>query len=537
MDVAANHPVADLSKLRTSLAAVRDMSGSLLNLREEVDVDRIRVSGSLARIGDVEVASLLALAADGHTVEVTAQAGGWILIVRGEGPQHPSVEMSGPPEQALAGAAVDPMRRAYERADALETLRLAKDVGGSISVTLRNDPSVTGAHWLPNVGALEALLTGPAWAAAARGLTAGATVVVIDDMRGMCVTTRGATFAGPDAECEVRHQDQADAGYRQARTAEGWAQLPSPFAFQPRTFDGAGSDQERELLLRLERSLHGTAQRLVWYWLASEARLQADGVLTATFSGARVITLTIPPYPADSAMPEIDLYEWASSGTDPARRESLQQAISLALVTPADLTTAARPALRTAKLLYDLAQRGAVAEALAARRAARAAAAESARGAAQAARDAAGKAVERALLQAAAAVGIVLSNAGDLIGRTPALVLLGLVGVVALGSMIVALRVELPSAQEGLKSELADLSQYRDTLSVDEIADVANAGAVKSAEVDLRRAGRTVVAVYVIVVVTALALGGPFVLARHGHSGTRTPARPPTPTIRFSTSP
>jgi hypothetical protein len=218
-------------------------------------------------------------------------------------------------------------------------------------------------------------------------------------------------------------------------------------------------------------------------------------------------------------------------GTDPARRESLQQAVSLAIVTPGDLLTAARPALRTAKLLYELAQRGAVAEALAARRAARASAAASARGAAQAARDAAGRAVERSLIQAAAAAGIVLSNAGDLIARSPAMVLLGLIALVALGSMTIALRVEQPSAQGGLESELADLTQFRDALSLDEIGDVANASAIRSAQADLKRAKLTVIIVYIVVVTATLGLGGTFVLARSDEAnapGTReqTPGAP-----------
>lgn len=506
---------ADLGKLRTSLARLRTLRGNLLNVSEEVSVDRINVTGSLARIGDIEVADLLALAADGHTIEATAQSGGWNLTVRAEGPHLPLVEMNGPPEQALPASTVDPLRRAYERGDAVAVLELSKDVAGSISVTLRNDPSITGVHWLPSLQDLESLLDGPRWAATARELVAGNFSVVIDDMRNMRLSTRAATFVGPDSDWRLPHEDQLDAGYRTARITEGWTQLPSPFAFQPHSIDGADSDEEREMLRRLESSLQGTAMRLVWFWLASEARLEPDGELTITFSGARVITLSIFPGPAGSATPEIDLYEWASSGTDPARRESLQQAVSLALVTPSDLATAARPALRTARLLYDLSQRGAVAEALAARRAARAAAAESARGAAQAARDAAGKAVERALLQAAAAVGIVLSNAGDLIGRAPALVLLGLVALVACGSLLIALRVELPSAREGLKAELADLSEYRDVLSGDEISDVANAQAVGAARLDLGRARRTVVTVYAIVVITTLALGGPYVLAQH----------------------
>lgn len=534
--MAPDRSTVELSRVRADLATLRGMGAGLLHMREVIDVDRITVTGSVTSIGDIDVAALLALVADGHAVEVIAQAGAWTLKVRGEAGQRPSLDMTGPPEQALPGASVDPMRRAYERGDALEALSLASDVGGSVSATLRNDPVATGTHWLPTLEALESLLSGPLWAAAARELTSGTSKVTIDDLTDTCVMTRLATFAGPDAACQQPQQEPPDAHYRELRIADGWRQLPSPMSFQPQSSGGVASDPGG-VLLRLVSALQGTARRLVWYWLASEAHLEADGTMIATFSGARLVTVPILPGPADSAAPEIDLYEWAASSTDPARRESVHQAVSLALVTPADLNSAARPALRTAKLLYELAQRGAVAEAMAARRAARAAAADSARGTAQAAREAAGKAVERSLLQGVAAVGIVLSHASNLIDRSPALVLLGLVAIVALGSMFVALRVELPSAERGLKAELADLAQYRDTLSQDEIADVASAEAVKSARIDLKRARTTVVTVYVVAILVAMAIGGPLVLKRDSHSGETSPAKGSVPTVQVSVSP
>jgi hypothetical protein len=527
MMTSASGSTHGLRKFRDALNAVRRIVGRLPAVQEKVQVDRIAFSGPLARVGDVDTEALLELAVEGHVIEVRAQAGDWSLVVRREGVQLPSVDMTGPVEAAVPGAYVDAMRQAHARLDALEMLQLAQDVAGSVHLILRNDPMAAGAHWIPDVSTLEALLGGTRWAKATRDLATDACVVVVDDLGSMCQSTRGLLFVGPDAQCQLTGaKDESDAEYRGARIAEGWAELPSPFAFQPGASEGAGSDQEKELIRRLEKCLHGAAQLLVWYWLASKAELQANGDVQATFSGARVVTLTMRPGPADSSLDEIGLYEWASIGTDPARREVLQQAMSLALVTPADLATSARPALRTARLLHELAQRGAVAEALATRRAARAGAAESARGAAQAARDAAGKAVERALLQAAAAAGVVLSSAGDLIDRLPAAILLALVALVALGSLVVALRVELPSARGGLSSGLADLAQYRDALSLEEIADIADSQAVKSAQTDLKRAKRTVVIVYAVVALAALAIGGPFVLAR---SPLKTPAPAPTP--------
>jgi hypothetical protein len=533
----ASGPTYDLRMFRDAMNVVRGIVGRLPAVQEKVQVDRIAFSAPLARIGDLDAEALLALAVEGHTIEVRAQAGDWSLVVRREGVQLPSVDMTGPVEVAVPGASVDAMRQAHARLDAPEMLQLARDVAGSVRVILRNDPVGAAAHWLPDISTLETLLGGKRWAEATRDLATEASVVVVDDLGGMCQATRGLLFVGPDAQCQLTGgKDEADAGYRAARVAEGRAELPSPFAFQPCASEGAMSDQERELIRRVEKCLHGAAQLLAWYWLASDAELQPNGDVLTTFSGARVVTLSMRPGPADSSLDEIGLYEWASTGTDPARREALQQAMSLALVTPADLATSARPALRTARLLHELAQRGAVAEALATRRAARAAAGEAARGAAQAAREAAGKAVERALLQAAAAAGIVLSSGGNLISRLPAAILLALVALVALGSLLVALRVELPSASSGLSSGLTDLAAYRDTLSLEEIADVADSQAVKSAQTDLQRAKRTILIVYTVVVVVALAIGGPFVLAR-SNSPLKTPTPAPTPTMHQSASP
>jgi hypothetical protein len=373
---------------------------------------------------------------------------------------------------------------------------------------------------------LEGLLNGTTWAATVKAMTDVTGRIVVEDMGHTVTRTRSIILAGPEELANTAKGEEPDAEYCQARIAGGRMVLPSPFAVQPigwdHTIEGAGADRIR----RLESALQGATQRLVWYWLATSAEIDADGTLTATFSGARVVSLEIKPQPSDSALSEIELYKWASSGISPARDESVQQAISLAVVIPTDLSTAARPALRTAKLLFGLAQRGVVAEAMGARRAARAAAAESARRTAQAARDAAGKAVDRALLQVVAAAGIVLSEASNLINQRFALILLSVVVVLALGSLIVALHVELPSARGGLEAELADLGQYRDTLSSDEIEGVSRGEAVTAAGTDLRRARLTVIIVYSLAILMLAAAGSALVLKARVVGET-----PPSPAI------
>jgi hypothetical protein len=481
---------------------------------------------------------LLELAHLGHSAEITAAIGGWSLVVRADGQQAPAIEMNGAPEEGLPGNAIDDMERAITRGDALAALELARDAPGAVSVVLRNNPSLSGAHWVLSSKDLGRLLSGPTWPATTRQLAAEPRRVMLDDLGARCLTTREAVFLGPEGQCDSPSPIESDRAYLQARVAEGRARLSSPYVFAPLTSTPDTQQQgDRQDLVELRRCLSGTTRNLVWYWLASDVEIRASGELLATFSGARVVTVELRPEGVDNVGSEIALYEWASGGAGPAQREALQQAVSLALVTPADLPTAARPALRTARLLYDLSQRGAIAEALAARRTARAAAAESARSTAQAARGAAGKALERALIQVGAGVGIVLSNTGDLIGRVPALVLLGLVAAVAATSLLVFLRVELPSATDGLTSELADLRQYRDTLSDEELTDIASSSAVRSARSDLYRTKRTVVALYVAVLVTVVFLGGPFLLAQGGDQPAKKEPPQPSPIVSVVSSP
>jgi hypothetical protein len=142
------------------------------------------------------------------------------------------------------------------------------------------------------------------------------------------------------------------------------------------------------------------------------------------------------------------------------RFEAVQQAVSLAVATSADLARAAQPVLRTARSLHDLAQRGAVAEALATRRSAREAALRAGNTAADAARAAAGKAVDRILVQGLAIVGVIIAQKTSLINTDITVWLLfaiaATLGVLGLGWFIV----DFPSARSGLKSFTADLQQY-----------------------------------------------------------------------------
>ena len=160
----------------------------------------------------------------------------------------------------------------------------------------------------------------------------------------------------------------------------------------------------------------------------------------------------------------LEIYKWVAESTEVDRVYFVQQALSLALVTDRDILTAPKPALRTAKSLYDLSRRGLVTETMAARRSARESALSTSRGAATLARDTVGKATERALVQVVAIAAIVVAHVQDAFSRNEAGVLLLLVASLCVGSWAVTEFVTLRSADEGLASELDDLDQYRDSL-------------------------------------------------------------------------
>lgn len=273
---------------------------------------------------------------------------------------------------------------------------------------------------------------------------------------------------------------------------DGRARLPSPAVFA-----GAGGRAPADRPEGgIQGLLHGVARCLSWYWLANEAELDADGSISATVVGARTVPLRLQPVATADAAADVALFAWATGGSDPGRLEAARQAASLALVSERDLPIAAGPALRTARSLYELSRRGAVGEALAARRAARDAALSAARQAAAAARQAAGKAVERVVLQAGALAAVVLARAGGLAGTTLAVALAIVVAALAAIAWAVTVRVELPSAEQGLQAEMDDLEQYRDTLSQDDIESVRGLKSGVTAAADLKASRIAVHAVY-----------------------------------------
>jgi hypothetical protein len=465
------------SRLAETREFIYGLSDRLANATVTGEVNRLIVRGT-AVVGSLPIGELLALRSEGHVVSLAVREGSWSFNVRAEGPVKPTIDVSGPSEQAVAQSNVADLSRAVERGDVDAVLALVSS-SADLFVQLRNDAVRRGGHWVPQLADLERALSGEAWIGAVSALSAEIPFVVVGDLGETEASLGTFRLCGPAAEGQAvgatAHTN--DEEFRRTRSGDGRPSLPSPLAWAtPWT-----QSDEPSQLDRVVRLGNGIARCLVWYWLASRASSGPDGTLTVTISGARVIDLSLRAEEVPDVGTDIALYSWACVGSDPARFEAVEHAASLAVLGANDIATAAGPALRTAKSLYELTRRGAVGEALAARRSARDAAIAAARAAATDARAAATKAIETTVVQLAAGAGIVLAHAGNVIDRHQANLLLWLIAGTAIASFAITELFTLPSAKRSMEAELADLDQYRDTLSVDNIESIRNAETISSA--------------------------------------------------------
>ena len=345
---------------------------------------------------------------------------------------------------------------------------------------------------LPTHQTLTEVLASPDWVPVARQLSSGPTRLLIDDLEDAVLTTGAVTIHGPQAASSDRATvsakrresvKESDEPFRRARAGQNDA-YPSPLPF-------TGLFQQRGNETPATTSVIAASRRLTyllaWALLATSSRPIAGGV-HVSISGARELDIDIQPATDPETSHLVDLYRWVATSPEIDRLYFAQQAITLAVVSPADATTAAEPALRTAKSLYDLSRRHSVAEVMSARRSAREIALAASRSAASQARESAAKAVERTVIQVAAAAGVVIAQLQKGLSAGQAAGLIGLIGFLCLVTALVTDWVSLHSARTGLDKELEDLDRYRDSLSEEDVDDLKTVGAITAAKSDLRRA-------------------------------------------------
>lgn len=516
-----------LGSLEQALRLTEQLQAAAVSYTRVASLNNLRVTLKVATLADVPTAQLLALSSDGHFVSITATGGAWTGTVQAEGPTAPMIESTGPPEDALDGAGAENWQVAVRNSDHADALASIAPLSAAIVVHLRHRPQPTTCHWIATVADLEACLSDTNWASTLLGLSQTSTTLVVSDggateLRGKHLTIcgPGAVSVPPAPPCgsAPAHNDDRP----RMPDPELLADLPKPLNAPTVTAQAWDT---------VWAAAQSCIRLLVWFHLASSARLD-NGTANLRLDGARVVELHLRPDTGQtSASADLALYRWTFATADPGRHEAAVRAATLAIVDPTvDLGTAAAPALRTARSLYELTRRTAVAEALASRRTARESAVASARAAATAARDVASKASDRALLQAAAAIAVVLTNVAKLIGDPTAISLLLLIAAVLAGNLFIARQQDLPSAGEALTFDLSDLDQYREALSAADIDNIRDLKTVSAARKVLATTRRTVTVVYGATIALVLVAGTVIVLlAQPPEQARQSPSVPSTP--------
>lgn len=462
---AATGPEASADATRQADALLTIARLGVATLADEINSSSAEVETVLQDLtwADVEQAGdaglhIRILVTDGMTGQLVAErtgAGPWVLEIQGSFDQTLGRE-----ELALLEAACSERRSA----DAFSLLRQGAESACKIFASWENRPSETGFQWIRRRDRLVELLSVPSSALAlARRLAEWPTCwrLIVADVTDTLVVTDGLVVGGSSQEPARAVGDWLDedaTAYAEVfQVAWGASRLPSPLAFVPH----GPLSQDRDLSCRF-RDL---AALLCWAWLSSSPeRLSFEGLRTVEFP------LGVPEhYDLDGT---IMLWRWAVSSTSMVRREALHRAITLSVRDPDDLSQV-HSILKNARWFLELAERDAVAEALATRRQVRDAALKRAAETAARASDAAGKAFDRVILQIAAAVGIIVAQYKALLDPTAAARLLGGVLGVLLVSAFASLWFDFRYIAQGLARFREDLKSYRETLSEQDIDAIA----------------------------------------------------------------
>ncbi|MFC3449582.1 hypothetical protein [Amycolatopsis speibonae] len=377
------------------------------------------------------------------------------------------------------------------------------DMQGHLSITLKNDPSKTGFHYIEHIGYLVNKLRSPKWYDFVSKIFKSASLLIVSDLGNASIKLPELDIRGTFTDSGKRRDlNELPAGQ------EGSNSLPSPTWISPfSVYDPEG--QRSSSIDELISLLSGITCCLVYSLLASRTERTPEGI-SITFTGSRVVSIpNITPEPLPDTLTEMALFEWAFPTVNPGKQEAIQQAASLTLTDSSGFKGAAVPIYRTARSLYELSQRGAVAETLATRRAARSSAIGVALDSAKLAREIVTKSVERTLLQAGVAVGIIVANAKDVLDSPATAALLFVLAVFMMLSWLISYRIELASSSDAIESVSADLQEYRDSLSEDDISAIRGMRTLAQARERIKGARRTVAWVSILFTVALLA-GGAF---------------------------
>lgn len=502
--------------------AIRAAGPTAFIIRDEIGL--VHVTCTLAADSLTALQPHLAAAADAqHRVAATVRTANSEVAITWHGGGGHGVELSGDANELVPQREVGNLTRAATLDDGGAVLSSLGRSAVDLEVVVR--APATGATWVRTADLLRQRLADGRWGSTLTQLTnkdgGNFVVVLISDAGTDVLYTPALVMAGPDAVLG------RDPGGRSLRLVEGYRSRAS---FQQRADillpgELVCDDPATGTLAGIDELLASAARASTWYWIAESATLESERVLVR-FEGVTSIELELRPYGSGSPKAEVALAEWALATGEASRAESVQQAVTFAVRTPGDLDAASGPVLRTARSLYELAGRGLVSEALAARRAARESALTAARAAASTAREVATKAVERALALLVAAAVAVFARSQDLISDGVSYAFVIAISSLAIAALLVAVLVDIRSGKAVIGAFRIDVELYRDTLGEDDIEATKGIAAIREAHEDLHRAGITAGLMY-LAVLGAVMVGGLFFISSNA-DGASTPAPVPT---------
>lgn len=491
------------AELRDALAVIAELRPLLDGATESYGLNAAEVAGVIP-VSTLPLTRLTAAADGGNLLELRVVAGDWSVDVRQEGSVI-AIEPSGPWSDVADDKRRIEMERAIAQNDVARLLRQLDHLEATVRYRVKHNVAGSGFHWVATADRLARLVE-DGWLEVGATLAADASVLLVDDL-GKTVSDNGyLAICGPEALDTV--SAPAVGSVPRVIDREFTVTRVSPWRFAQLRASSAQVDAKLD---RVRSSLNAVAVMQIWTSLATSADV-GNRDATLVFLGPRKVTVAIAARPQQDIAAELALYSWVAAGVDGERLDFAQQALSLAVIDSKDLDSAAVPALGTARSLYELSRKGAVAEALATRRAARDAAAAAGRAAAVTARDTAGKSVERVTVQLVAAVGVLVAHWREALTVSQARWLLGLILLICVATLVLTVRVTLRSASRGLDDELTDLDYAREALSGEEIAKIKASGAVTAARSDISRAKATAWTAFamatVLVMIAALFLPG-----------------------------
>lgn len=402
----------------------------------------------------------------GIRLSIDIETGTWRAEVRGQPGGGYSVTDNGLASEVFAEPELSEVDRAVSGTDVGSLLRLCREMQAEVVAEYEHDADSSGYHWFRSRTDFLALTDSRTRLRAVDRLLTGPRVVVVGDLGDTTVETSRLVISGE-------------------RTTIG--EIP-PMA-KPQALVPLPQAAECDIT----HSLRRVAFEAAWAEMATELQWRPGDVPVARFEGARTVEFELSIEPTREQVVEaFALWSWATATEEIDRRESVQQAAALAILHPSDVAGAARRALPTARSIYNLARRGVVAEALAARRAARDAAFAAARSAADAATEAATKARDRMLVQVVGGVGVAVGRATDVLSSSEARLLLGVLALVVVGLVVIALAVDLPAARDRLDSFLEDIDEYSEAIDTTSLDAIKAMKSIAVARADLVRSRRSV---------------------------------------------